>query len=403
MNNYTTSSLGALARVINGRAYKQEELLDSGKYRVLRVGNFFSNGSWYYSDLELDKDKYCESGDLLFAWSASFGPKIWDSEKVIYHYHIWKIVENSELIDRKYLYYFLLNSVKGMMASTHGSIMLHLTKEFMDRLPVHLPNDVRTQKNIADVLSSIDAKIDCNNRINSELESMAKMLYDYWFIQFDFPDSNGRPYKSSGGMMVYDDILKREIPVGWNSVRINDLLSNQTESVTSSAVKDDDIYTPIDSLPIRKMSFGYGQSSAEANTSLIRYKCKDILIGAMRVYFHRVCIAPFDGITRTTTLVLRPKEVKHLPFLYQVCNEERAIDTASKISVGTQQPYVNWENSFENYMIPYPGNNFLIEDYSSKMEHLIQQVINREIENAELIQLRNWLLPMLMNGQVTVA
>ena len=94
MNNYTTFPLGNLARVINGRAYKQEELLDSGKYRVLRVGNFFSNGSWYYSDLELDKDKYCESGDLLFAWSASFGPKIWNDEKVIYHYHIWKIVEN---------------------------------------------------------------------------------------------------------------------------------------------------------------------------------------------------------------------------------------------------------------------------------------------------------------------
>ena len=80
-----------VCEVINGRAYSQQELLSEGKYRVLRVGNFFSNDSWYYSDLELEDKYYCENGDLLYAWSASFGPHIWDEEKVIYHYHIWKM------------------------------------------------------------------------------------------------------------------------------------------------------------------------------------------------------------------------------------------------------------------------------------------------------------------------
>ena len=80
------------ATLLNGRAYKQDELLDSGKYPVLRVGNFFSNRGWYYSDLELDDDKYCDNGDLLYAWSASFGPQIWNGGKVIYHYHIWKVL-----------------------------------------------------------------------------------------------------------------------------------------------------------------------------------------------------------------------------------------------------------------------------------------------------------------------
>ena len=83
--------LGDVVRIINGKAYKQEELLSQGKYPVLRVGNFFSNSNWYYSDLELEDDKYCNNGDLLYAWSASFGPKIWDGGKAIYHYHIWKI------------------------------------------------------------------------------------------------------------------------------------------------------------------------------------------------------------------------------------------------------------------------------------------------------------------------
>ena len=89
---YESVKLGDICRVVNGRAYKQNELLDAGKYPVLRVGNFFSNRGWYYSNLELEDDKYCNHGDLLYAWSASFGPKIWDGEKCIYHYHIWKMI-----------------------------------------------------------------------------------------------------------------------------------------------------------------------------------------------------------------------------------------------------------------------------------------------------------------------
>ena len=91
--------LGEVATLINGKAYKKHELLDEGPVPVLRVGNFFSNRSWYYSDLELPEDKYCHNGDLLYAWSASFGPKIWDGEKAIYHYHIWKVVLSKYIVN----------------------------------------------------------------------------------------------------------------------------------------------------------------------------------------------------------------------------------------------------------------------------------------------------------------
>jgi len=259
------------------------------------------------------------------------------------------------------------------------------------------------QQNIAAVLSALDAKIDCNNRINAELEAMAKTLYDYWFVQFDFPDANGKPYKSSGGKMVYNAILKREVPARWHSIRLNELFKNRTDSISSSEVEGDSPYTPIDSLPMRKMSFGSALPSIEANTSLIKYKENDILIGAMRVYFHRVCIAPFDGITRTTTLVLRPKRPDYLPYLYQVCNEDRTISTATRISTGTQQPYVNWEGALEDLAISYPDDDALIQKYSTMMASVIKEVVSRERENAELAKLRDWLLPMLMNGQVTVA
>ena len=261
--------------------------------------------------------------------------------------------------------------------------------------------DLKTQQKIAAVLTALDAKIDCNNRINAELETMARALYDYWFVQFDFPDTNGNPYKTAGGKMTYNPTLKREIPAGWKVVRINELLQGCTDSITAAKVMSGFPYTPIDALPMKKMSFGASQPASEANTSLIKYKENDILIGAMRVYFHRVCIAPFDGITRTTVIVLRPKKSNYLPYLYQLCNEERTINTASKISVGTQQPYVNWEGALENHAIPYPEDDTLIEKYSTKMQSVVKDVINRERENAHLAQLRDWLLPLLMNGQVT--
>lgn len=97
--------MGKVLTFLNGRAYKQPELLAEGKYPVLRVGNFYTNNSWYYSDLELDEDKYCDNGDLLYSWAATLGPKIWDGEKCIFHYHIWKILFDEEKIDKQYLYY----------------------------------------------------------------------------------------------------------------------------------------------------------------------------------------------------------------------------------------------------------------------------------------------------------
>lgn len=141
-------TLSEIARVINGRAYSQPELLKQGLYPVLRVGNFFSNRSWYYSDLELDKDKYCDNGDLLYAWSASFGPRIWDGSKVIYHYHIWKIEENKELVLRDWLYWWFLWDVKQIKeAHGTGSTMMHVTKGAMESRLVQLPSlEVQSQQ-----------------------------------------------------------------------------------------------------------------------------------------------------------------------------------------------------------------------------------------------------------------
>ena len=152
---------------INGRAYKKDELLDKGKYKVLRVGNFFTNDSWYYSDLELPDDKYCYRGDLLYAWSASFGPKIWDGEKTIFHYHIWNVKYSNTVLWREYLYYFFLADKLKIKQATTGSTMIHVSMENMKPRLIPLPplaEQHRIVEKIEQLLGEID-KLICNRII----------------------------------------------------------------------------------------------------------------------------------------------------------------------------------------------------------------------------------------------
>ena len=164
-----------ICRLINGRAYKQDELLDEGKYPVLRVGNLFSDKDFYYSDLELEEDKYCDNGDLLFAWSASFGPKVWDGGKVIYHYHIWKM-ELSDKVDRDYLYFYLYYLSERIKSEGHGGIMLHTTKAEMEEREFVLP-ELAEQKRIVEQLAKISAVINTRKQQLDQLDELVKARF----------------------------------------------------------------------------------------------------------------------------------------------------------------------------------------------------------------------------------
>lgn len=344
-----------------------------------------------------------KKGDILLANIRPYLKKIWYAQfDGGCSADVLAIRANAET-DSHFLFYalfrddFFIHAMKGAKGTKMPRGDKAQIMEF--KIPVF---DLKTQQSIAAVLSALDKKIALNKQINARLEQMAKTLYDYWFVQFDFPDANGKPYKSSGGEMVFDETLKRKIPKGWKVKSLKDVLVNRSDNIKSEDLTSNMPYTPIDSLPMRKMTFSDFQKIENARTSLIRYSFNDILIGAMRVYFHRVCIAPFDGITRSTTIVLKPKKQNHLPFLYQLCNEEKTINFASKVSIGTQQPYVNWVNGLAEYKFAMP-NLELIERYSIKIMPLIKSVIIREKQNHHLTQLRDFLLPMLMNGQVSVA
>lgn len=157
-NNYwEMKKMSELVKLINGRAYKQSELLDSGRYRVLRVGNFNTNDKWYYSNLELEENKYAEEGDLLYLWATNFGPEIWKEERVIYHYHIWKIVYDESVVGKEYLYSWLESDKERIQQNTNGSTMVHITKSMMEDRTLNKPMSLSEQSQIGSLFSAIDS------------------------------------------------------------------------------------------------------------------------------------------------------------------------------------------------------------------------------------------------------
>ncbi|MEY2358843.1 restriction endonuclease subunit S [Lactiplantibacillus plantarum] len=164
--------LGDIVVFLNGRAYKQAELLDSGKYPVLRVGNFNTNDKWYYSDLELPAKNYADKGDLLYTWATAFGPHIWKGPKVIYHYHIWKVETTSD-ISKNFAVHLLDADQAQMTNSLNGSTMVHITKGTMENKIVTIPG-ISEQRNMARLLDQLDCTIALHQRKLEKLQELKK-------------------------------------------------------------------------------------------------------------------------------------------------------------------------------------------------------------------------------------
>ena len=175
------TKLGKIASFVNGRAFKQKELMNRGLYPVLRVGNFYTNNKWYYSNLNLSPDKYANKGDLLYTWSASFGPHVWKGPKVIYHYHIWKIDFDPAVISKAYLYEFLKLDKKEILANSNGSTMIHITKKDMENKMITIP-DMNEQIKIGKILEKLDLKIELNKNKLNNLKSVKQFLLQKMFM-----------------------------------------------------------------------------------------------------------------------------------------------------------------------------------------------------------------------------
>ena len=315
-------------------------------------------------------------------------------------------VKNFKGNDPKYLYYFLKNLHLDEMFSKGSSVVPSLDRKVVHSLIVPFQEDKTCQKQIASVLSNIDRKIELNRAINQNLEAMAKQLYDYWFVQFDFPDENGRPYKSSGGEMVWNKKLKRDIPISWETKQIDDvaeIYNGATPSTINELNYGGDIVwiTPKD-LSDQKQKFVY---KGERNISQVGYdSCSthllpsNTILMSSRAPIGLLAISKTELCTNQGFKSFAPKSGNIAVYLYYYLQHH--IRQIEQLGTGTTFKEVSREDILK-FPILKPSDNVL-DLWEEMVSSLNDRQLEIQKENESLIKQRNELLPLLMNGQVSV-
>lgn len=272
----------------------------------------------------------------------------------------------------------------GCMEGTSGRKRVNEGALKLQVLPIP---DKTTQKQIASVLFSLDSKIELNNRINAELEAMAKTLYDYWFVQFDFPNPEGKPYKSSGGKMVWSKELKRDIPEGWDSISIGSLLSSET---STNKIPSSEILLN-GSIPVIDQSVDYIAGFTENKDSIIRTNEPRIVFGD---HTRIVKFINFDfarGADGTQVLLSNNKRMPQHLFYH----------TLLKIDL-SNYGYARHFKFLKETAVILP-NDIIAKKFDETITCNYLMIRDNIFQNQQLSSLRDWLLPMLMNGQVKVS
>lgn len=365
---------------------------ENGKYFLLSSKNI-KNGSIIYDKKDrkindsafskIRKRTKLEKDDVLITTVGTIGEvAIIKDEKPIYDFQrsVGIIKCNKTKLLPKYLFYSLMNDKSQLIHNSEGAVQkcLFLTK--LGDLNI-VYRDLLEQQKIAHVLDLIDSKIELNNKINDVLQRQMKLLYDYWFVQFDFPDSNGKPYKSSGGKMVYNPILKREIPEGWEVKCFKEV----TEVLTG---KEDANFSTKEG---KYMFFTCSNNVLKCNK--YAFEGKALLIAGNGDFNVKHYSGKFNAYQRTYVLIPYNSLLRPLMYL----SSRRMIMSFQKGSSGSIVKFIT-KRDIEDIKIVIPQHNIFMMCLNDIMDF----VEKTAKENLQLAKLRDFLLPLLMNGQVSV-
>lgn len=291
------------------------------------------------------------------------------------------LIPYRDRLDVDFLFYNLkLNRLNGT-----GSGQPQITIPDISNRTISVP-PLHTQQKIATVLSALDSKISLNNRINAELEAMAKTIYDYWFVQFDFPNKNGKPYKASGGKMLWSEELKREIPEGWEVKELGVICDlYQPQTISENEMNIDGEY------------FVYGANGIVGRYSKYNHEDSEIVVTCRGNTCGTIArTTPFSWITGNAMVVKSKSKAMSSEFVYYLLHN---IGVSRSIT-GSAQPQITRTNlSPLKAVVP---DEITLNRYSEFVASSVKRRLNIFEENQKLTELRDWLLPMLMNGQIKI-
>ena len=295
----------------------------------------------------------------------------------------------------KYIYYLLKYVLKLSTDGKDKSTVPGVDRNVLHQMNIPFCEDIDQQRQSIKVLENLDGRIKINKKVNDNLQQQAKLLYDYWFTQFDFPDGNGKPYRSSGGRMEWNEILKRHIPVGWQVKSLAELMDKTGDAFDYSSAQPaiDLSVMPSDSIALSQLN-----TSESFSTNLYKMKKGDILFGSIRPYLHKAGFAPCDGVVAGTVHSYTVKNECDYNFSLITVSRKVFFDYAVNVSSGTKMPVVS-SDSVLAYKVPY--NAEIVSQFNNIA--LTDTIAINVRENQKLIAMRDWLLPMLMNGQATIS
>jgi type I restriction enzyme S subunit len=392
--------LGQLFSIKHGFAFKSEWYSSDGDYQLVTLGNFIDKGGFKndlskakFYDGEFPKEYILNKGDLIIALtqqvegllgSTAIVP---ESNRYVLNQRVG-LMRCKPSVDTAYINYLMrAQYIREQIERTaQGTKQRNTSPNKLYDVTAWV-SEPQEQLQIGTFLSRIDDKIELNSKINAELEAMAKLVYDYWFVQFDFPNEDGKPYKSSGGKMVYNEELKREIPEGWEADKLHAIANVTTGKLDSNAeVENGEYHFYTCSVnPTRTDTYAFDDSviliagnNANGNFHVNRYSGK------------------FNAYQRT--YVVTAKAEKHLDYLYQVLS--RQMKVYKNQGKGSQTKFLTLGMLTDIQV--FKVKKGLMEMFCETVGPFYRKQVNIVQENQELASLRDWLLPMLMNGQVKV-
>lgn len=425
MSEWKPAKLGDIAEMCLGKMLDKEK--NKGVLQPYLANLNVRWGGFELSNLstmrfeESESERYgLRSGDLVICEGGEPGRcAIWRDEvpEMKIQKAIHRLRTNKNYSNEFVYYQFLLAGRNGELAKHfNGSTIKHLTGYSLKQVEFKFP-PLAEQNRIAAVLSALDAKIALNHRINVELEGMAKLLYDYWFVQYDFPLSaaqaaalgkprlTGQPYRSSGGPMVFDPQLKREVPEGWKVGNISELCLLNHRTWPNKDHPGEVIYLDLANAKngeiLSVQNFAWDEAPSRARRILTP---GDTIFGTVRPGNRSFALVPKseEVLTGSTGFaVLTPKSAIYREFNYLSLTSESNINRLTTVASGAAYPAVNPEVvAAQTLALP---NAELIKQFHQTTAAFFDLIERHRAQNQELTTLRDWLLPMLMNGQVRVS
>lgn len=360
----------------------------------------------YYNGL--NENKKAQKGDILYSVVGSFGKPVYvDFDKqMVFQRHI-AILRPKRNVNARFIYYTMLNPqfYKLVDKLAIGCSQRTVTLDTLRNIEVNLP-DKDIQDKMVGILSLIDEKIANNNAINDNLEQQLMLLYDYWFTQFDFPDNDGNPYQTSGGKVVWNDTLKRNIPENW---KVQSVISNCLSSIIKPGVEIFNTKTYLATADVKGTSISTGtivdydgrESRANMQPSINSVWFAKMKNSVKHLYLNKE-MQPIisSSILSTGFCGLQCNEISFEYIASYVSNAYFEIHKDMLAHGATQEAVNNDDLAGVHIIIP---EDTVLRAYHEATQAIYAQISKNICENQELVKLRDWLLPMLMNGQATIS